>query len=147
MFYGAPSKSRLGVGGGGVVWVAIVKCKKRSGVGAGLGLKFGPRQIEPILPTNSPLNVLMGHRAFDWKKKKKWIHKSGQKRILIDITEFKTNATNVIMHFCHIEKHLTVKHWFWARQLESPANKFCHHFLTLMSFQTTFFCWTQKKIL
>ncbi len=36
-----------------------------------------------------------------------------------DITEFTTNATNLIMHFCHIEKHLTVKLWFWARLLES----------------------------
>ncbi len=74
----------------------------------------------------------------------KWINKIGQKRILIDITEFTTNTTSVIMHFCHIEKHLTVKHCFGARLLES-ANKFCHHLLTLMSFQMTFFCGTQKK--
>ncbi len=38
-----------------------------------------------------------------------------------------TNATNLIMHFfCHIEKHLTVKHWFTGKL---HASKFCHNFI------------------
>ncbi len=72
----------------------------------------------------------------------KWINKTGHKWY---ITEFTTNATNLIMHFCHIEKHLTVKHWFELDGWKVTANKFCYHFLTLMSFQMTLFCWTQKR--
>ncbi len=34
------------------------------------------------------------------------------------MTEFSTNVTHLIKHFCHIEKHLTAKHWFWPRRLQ-----------------------------
>ncbi len=38
--------------------------------------------------------------------KKKRVNKTGQRLL----TELTTDATNVIMHFCHIERRFTVKH-------------------------------------
>ncbi len=54
---------------------------------AGLGLKFGPGYIRP---TSSPMNVfwVIGPSI----GVNKLINKTGQKQIMMDITEFKANA-------------------------------------------------------